>query len=486
LIAEEANTDVARRVARNYALLGAAQVATMALGLFSVVSVARHYGASEYGKLAFAIALTSWFALVPESLVALGIRELARRRSETPRFAATITVLRLTIALACFVGLLAFSLPFVHDGETLLLALILGVNFIVQTLDLGWTFNAHEAMGYPSASKTIGQLAYSVSVVALVFVSAPLWLVAVARCAATISTVLLSYAFFLQHRGSPRLTIGRDEYTSLLTGALPITLSYAMGQAYLVTGVVLLGFFATNEAVGWYSAANRIVLGGVVPFSYLYFDSVYPLLSRRFQASPEHAGQLIEQSVKLMLAVGLPIALAGSILSPKIISTLYGPSYAPSAAPFRLIVWAAAATFLSQALSSPLLSLDRQRMYARNIGVGLLVNLATNVILIPRLGLIGVALATLATEITVLVLGGHEVSRTVPYAFWRHVPRPAFAAAAMGLVLLPIASRSIFVTIPVGVAVYVVALVLVGGVGATELTVIRSMATLRARKEAPA
>jgi O-antigen/teichoic acid export membrane protein len=259
-----------------------------------------------------------------------------------------------------------------------------------------------------------------------------------------------------------------------------------MGQAYLVTGVVLLGVLASNEAVGWYSAANRIVLGGIVPFSYLYFDSVYPLLSRRFQVSPEQAGRLIEQSVKLMLIVGLPIAVAGGVLASQIIHTLYGVSYAPAALPFQILLWATAATFLSQALSSPLLSLDRQRAYARNIATGLVVNLATNLVLIPRLGLVGVAIATLATEITVLLVGGYEVRRAVPYSLWRHVPRPALAAAIMGLALLPIATRTVFLTIPLGLLIYLVSLFVLGGIGSDEVAVLRSMATVRQRKESSA
>src|SRR5439155_18737402 len=89
--ARAAATRPAGRIFANFASLDLAEVAAKLLGIGLTVYVTRSFGASAFGQLAFATALASYFALVPDfGLNTLGVREIARDRTRTSTYGTSI------------------------------------------------------------------------------------------------------------------------------------------------------------------------------------------------------------------------------------------------------------------------------------------------------------------------------------------------------------------------------------------------------------
>jgi O-antigen/teichoic acid export membrane protein len=105
-----------------------------------------------------------------------------------------------------------------------------------------------------------------------------------------------------------------------------------------------------------------------------------------------------------IFAVGAPLALG--LLGPPLLVLIYGVTYEPAA---DLLVWMVPIVLtrsIGVLIFPALIALDEQSHYARLMVATAMVNVAANLLLIPRFGAEGAILGTLAA-LLVLTLGGY-------------------------------------------------------------------------------
>ena len=83
---------------------------------------------------------------------------------------------------------------------------------------------------------------------------------------------------------------------------------------------------------------------------------------------------------------------------------LYGGRYDVATPTLQVLAWAGAATLVTNVFVPLMIAINRSRSMILVTLIGLAVNLGLNLLLIPRLGPLGSAYATLATEIAVIVI----------------------------------------------------------------------------------
>ena len=109
-------------------------------------------------------------------------------------------------------------------------------------------------------------------------------------------------------------------------------------------------------------------------------------------------GAFIRRLSAGLTAVGLAVGGVSFIVAPALVTTAYGPQYAPAIPVFRILVLAFPLLSLNYGLSHQLIGWGGQRAYAGSCGIALVVNLALNAVLVPGMGDRGAAWATLGTE----------------------------------------------------------------------------------------
>jgi O-antigen/teichoic acid export membrane protein len=128
---------------------------------------------------------------------------------------------------------------------------------------------------------------------------------------------------------------------------------------------------------------------------------------------------------------------------------------------------------------------DKQKEFLRIMAILAIINISLNLILIPSLGPIGAAIATVLTELVGLPLQFMEFAKVIRIPFHRYIARPLFASIMMvpfGYCVSTWAHMNIFVVIFGGVIIYVGVLLLVKGVTMEELGIIQSTLLLNRRK----
>jgi O-antigen/teichoic acid export membrane protein len=166
-----------------------------------------------------------------------------------------------------------------------------------------------------------------------------------------------------------------------------------------------------------------------------------------------------------MFAFAVPIALLVCLLAPLIVRVVFGPEYQPSILPLQILAWSVPLCLLRDVPSAALLANAREDQFFRLTASGAVLNLALNVFLIPRYGMVGAGIATLAAE-------GSRMIIALAYARSHGFRlRDLNLFARVTLAMLPIAALLLFarpdalwVALPVGALGYAAALVAVGGV----------------------
>ncbi len=433
------------RLARNVVSLALAQGTTLVLGFVLWIHLGRALGAERLGMLAFGLALLSYFVLaVTLGFDAVGIREVARdaaREAEIMPHLLGVRLLLAALATAAFAGVtVALGLGPVYQAAVL----VLGAQIVGRALQVDWAYQARERMGVVSLRNAAA--AVVTAAIALAAVRGPddLVIAAAAIAAGPVVANLGLLGVYAREVGVPRPRFDRREWTALLRPALPLAASALVSQVYYNADKLMLEAFRATTEVGLYEAAYKLYAIVIAPAGILYV-AFYPGLAGAFGDREAMRAEGRRYGGALFV-LGPPLALAGMVLAPDILTAAFGAEYLGATTALRILMAYGALVSASMTYGVPLMAWDDESSYMRAVLGGGVANVVLNVALIPSLGLVGAAIATLLSEVvTTSRMAAHyrRQSGTLLPDVWARAGVvavggglvPAWAGSALGLPL---------------------------------------------------
>jgi O-antigen/teichoic acid export membrane protein len=172
----------------------------------------------------------------------------------------------------------------------------------------------------------------------------------------------------------------------------------------VVLVTALLG--AAQGAV--YAAASRFVTSGTFALQAVRL-SVAPLLAAAFARADLAEAQYVHRlSVRWAILSTWPVYLAMAVFAPGVLSIL-GPAFAPAAPTLTLLCLAMLGVVANGNTNTVLNMAHRSHWAAANTGFATVVMLATDLALVPRMGILGAAVGWSAAMLTDATLGYLEV-----------------------------------------------------------------------------
>lgn len=442
------------RLLGNIGLFAIAKVLTaLATALWTVLA-ARALTPASYGNLMLAASLAELSAIITDAgVTSIATRELAGVKSANEARQWTLALLYLKVALGLVATLvtiaMGFLLPFGEQTRLLLIILSPGLIFIsLNSLTL--VFRAR--MLFP----LVVRIAFAVAIVNIVtalavYVVAPSALSfaladLIATAVAGVLTTVLVYRETLRGRWAelwPNLRPNLSLIRGLLLSSLMLGLSMALNIFYIRIDVPLLALLTNSSQVAVYTSAYRVIdVVSLLPVSAA--GVALPLLVSFSQRGREHLRAFAQQYLDIAVVCGVFIALVLTLIGHEVILLLYGSRYVASAPVLLVLSWAGAAMFVTNVFSPLAVALDKRRTLLMSAAIGLVVNVGLNLLLIPRLGPVGCAWATLFTEFAVTA---PLLIVSVRSLHWRIDPYTIIAALeATGVALLStIVTRSLAV-----------------------------------------
>jgi O-antigen/teichoic acid export membrane protein len=393
-------------------LLG--DVPAKALNFLTFVYLARVLGVANYGVLEFALSILSYFLLLADGGLELWATREAARGYAVRHLAARVIPLRFLLATFSF-GALLLLLPVLPDYPALTsILLTFGLTLFAQAVSLKWVFLGNETMGRVGGGLALAQILFAAAVFGLV--DGPtdlLWIPALRLFADLAMAAYFLRLFVVTYGGFPwpvtlrgASTIGRP---ALVMGG-----SQGLGLLSYNFDSMFLGLLLGPTAVGLYNAAYKPVTAALAaPIT--YYVGLFPALSRTFATSKEDFRGAVFSSLQVTTIFALPFGIMTSVFSPQIIHLLFGPAYAGAAPALQVLSWSAVLVTLRGTFRHGLNAAGKAHLELRCSVAAVILNVTLNLLLIPRYGILGAAVATVVADVLCLI--------TLAWYFNRHVIR---------------------------------------------------------------
>lgn len=175
--------------------------------------------------------------------------------------------------------------------------------------------------------------------------------------------------------------------------------------------IILIGYFLTATDVGYYAVAV-----GLSKFFWIIPQAIqtitYPATSEYWTTNNHSALQtMIDKSIKCTACVLLPIGLGVGFFAEEILTMIFGEGFSCSVVPLQILIIGTVIFGIFKSIGGSLLSIGRADLSLKITAMGALVNVLSNLLLIPLLGISGAAMATTLSFLLMAFLSLHLIHK---------------------------------------------------------------------------
>ena len=378
------------------------KVVTLLSGLLVGIIVARYLGPEQYGLMNYVISYVFLFqTLAIFGLDAIEIREEARKDMPVEQIIGTAFWLKLILGAVCVLLCIGTSWIMEADGYTVLLVAIYSLTIVLNAFGVIRNYFMaiveNEYVVKAEISRTVIGLFIKFLLLAI---HAPLiWFIT----AYMFDLVLLGTGYVMAYRkrvGSMRLWSYNGKCArKLLKESFPLLMTNAAIIIYQRIDQVMIGQMIDNESVGFFSVAARFV--EVLLFIPMTLSqTITPVLVRIRKEDEEQYIKKGQQFMNCSLWLSFLAALLTSIVAYWLILITFGEAYLPAVAVLQVMSFKAASVALSNTAGAMLVTEGLQRYAVFRDGMGCIVCVVLNYLLLPRYGIMAAAVVAIVSNVT--------------------------------------------------------------------------------------
>lgn len=462
------DTSAAGRVARN-------SIAPILLNLFNraidfafAAVMLRVLGPEGSGIYYYAAIVFGWFEIFTNFGLNLYLtREVSRDRSAARRFLFNTSALRLlliVVGIPLLVGFLRARDATVAEpltAEALIAIGLLYIGLIPGSLNTGLSalYYAFERAEIPAAIATVATISKTVLGLGALLAG---WGVVGLAAVSIITNLVTLGVLTMNARGMFRGDARPDPtlMRQMAGQSWPLMLNHFLANIFFQIDVILIEAIHGAVMVAQYSVAYKWVLAiNIIPS--FFTQAMLPIMSRQAHEDRAALKRNYVLSLKLLLLLALPTAVAFTFLAEPLTLVLGGAEYLPDGAiALQLMIWSIPIGWMNSLTQYVLVALDLQRRITGAFALGVGFNIIANLLLIPTYGYRAAALITIASELMLLVPFALLLKSAIGAIPWGEIVwKPALGAAAMFAVcallwpVLPIAAVGIGAAVYAGVLI---------------------------------
>ncbi len=386
-----------KRYTQNTVWALAARIVSILVSFFVTIYLIRYLGSENYGQLSYAVSMVGLFAtLASAGIDSVLYRELITHPDKRNEYLGSAFIMKLGLGAAtmlCIVGAaLMFGEP---DVSRILICIIAGTFIFTPFHIIAQEFQADVAQKYVSIVSLIITIILNALKVAVIVSGQGVIYVALVLL---LEPILYATGYlWLRTRHYASIRLWRfDSATSLslLAHSWPFILVALFTVAYSRIDQIMLKHMIDASAVGLYDAAVRIAeIWLFIPG--LIASVLFPALIHAKKTSfTEYRNRLLALC-GMTVSFSILFTLIPALFSTPITVLLYGDSFIQSGAILQVYAWSSIFMALDSVLRFYLLAEHQYHTLLILTACTAIANILLNLLLIPRLGIIGAAWATL-------------------------------------------------------------------------------------------
>ena len=396
------------------------KVFQMIISLVVGMLTARYLGPSNYGIIGYTASYVTLFSAICQlGFNSVAVKEIIDHPEKQGEILGSTIFYRVISSLLSSVGV-AVLVYFLDDKDPLIVwvAFLQSLSLIFQSFEMiHFWYQSRMETDVSVKVQTFAYLvmaAYKVAILALgKDVS---WFAFSTVLEAAVVAIALMWSY--RRSKGQKLKISISCGNEMLKYSYHFILSGMMVTIYSHMDKIMLEQMLNETAVGYYSAATKVaqmwsfVLTAVI-------NSARPLI---ISARKQSYDKYIQQNKRLYAAIiwiGIAVAAVMTIGGRLIIYIMYGQEYLPATGSLQISAWYTMFAMLGTARGIWIVCENKAKYVKYYLGIGAILNVILNYLLIPAYGPSGAAAATLATQIFTSVFAPALFKETREYT--KHV-----------------------------------------------------------------
>ncbi len=465
---------IGRKIAYNTIISTGARIIGLALSLIIIGFITRYLGQVGFGYYVTILAFLYFFTVLADlGLYSICVREISRPEADEKKITSNAFTLRFIIGLFIFAlaPLIVYFFP--YPGQIKLGILIGAVGFwlLSDSQVLMGIFQKYLRTDKAALAELLGRLTQLVLVAFFIWRKFDFLFIVGALVGGALVNFLLVF-FFSQKYIPVFFQFDFSFWRSLLKKSLPLALAIIFTMVYFKIDTIMLSLMKGPTEVGIYGLAYKI-LESLLFFPTMFIGLIMPLMSKYAFSSREKFKKITQKTLDILLIFIIPLLIGTVFLSPQIITLIAGQSFILSANVLNILIVAVGIIFLGGLFSNMIISLEKQESLIYIYGLGAALNLAANLVFIPKYSYYGAAGTTVLTELIVTALMVVVLYQTLKsFLSFNLLIKCALAGLVMAVLLYFLAGWNLFILIISAGLVYFGFLWLIGGFSTKEVLAI--------------
>ena len=394
-------------LASNFAYLVVLQGLNLILPLLTFPYLIRILGVEYFGLLSFSFAFITYFQIITDyGFNATGTRDISLAEGDFRKqnlIFNQIMSAKLLLVIFSFFAMMIIVFSFEIFRTYWIIYLFSFGSILGQALFPVWYFQGIQKMKYITYLNLITKVIFTLALFVFIRKKSDYYLVPVFNALGFISSGIFALfylwkdfdiKFKIQPLKGIILQLQKSKYVFL--SELKISL-------FTNTNTVILGILSGNQAVGYFSAAEKLAraIGNLqTPIS----NTIFPYLSKEMAQDKLQTIQKIKKITIVGTLLFSILIIVCFFFSEQIIEIIYGKAMFSSVLIFRILILIPLLSFLDTMYGKQiLLNLGRDHLYFRVIVFATILNLATNFILTNIYQELGTAITLIITQIFIVL-----------------------------------------------------------------------------------
>ncbi len=391
-----------RKILKNILSLSVAEAASKGIMFLTGVYLARTLLSNNYGIIAFSNGIIVYFWMIVNlGFNTLGTREVASTESKDERSRLVNGILTIRSLLSILAAISIFIFPFFLDKPDIFKYAIwmTGLTLFSQATMLDWYYQGIEKMEVLAIRQLVTGVINLTGVIILVHSPEDVVLAIFINSLAAIINALWMILYYIKTTDKIKISFDIPLWKKLIKPAIPITFSNFFVTLLNTFNVVILGFIDVSMA-GQYQIGFKILQFVILPTAIIQ-GAFFPVLSKTFGTN-DYIRAARKYSVLIFIS-GAIITAGFYTFSEYIILTAFSDEYTPAIEITQILMLTSFIVYVNTSLSPQLIAIKKEKSMMYAMGIGAILSVALNIIIVPKHGAIGAAWVTVISELALMI-----------------------------------------------------------------------------------
>ena len=427
-----------KNVKLNYLYNIAYQGIVIATPLITIPHVSRTLGVNGIGKYGFASSICSYFILFASFGTAIyGQREISYVQNDKFQRSSVFWTIELLSCITTFIGVLGYIFfVLVSDLSETTIYWIMLLHIITIAFDITWFFKGTEEFGKIVFKDSVFRIAQVVCILLFVRSSSHLIRYTLILCLGNLLGNISIWSCIIKKIERPHISM--DSVVRIIPGVFAVFLPTVATTVYTYVDKTMLGIITHGETQnGYYEQALKII-HTTTSFVTALGTVLIPRIGAYYKSNNKGKLQAyMYKSFKYVWMSGIFFLFWVLCISKDLVPWFFGNGYEP----VIQVLWHMSAIPLFTGLNNTLglqylVSINRQNEYTFSIVIGIIINMLLNAYLIPIKGASGAAIASVISELGILVFLLHKTKAELDVAHIFAISRNYLFAGVTGYIFV--------------------------------------------------